>query len=257
MDTAFRQASGVRPIGWEFIALGAIMKSKTRSEVIASMSVDERIEIAVEKSKRLAELLHELERAHANNRYLTYTPNVLGDQIANSMASNAFASMRTASFGYELVRLSALWDKPAKDRTSVPEIVMLIDDPAVKAELKARIELHYPDLHWLRQRAEARFDRDYKLATALPHQVIKSHRLISLRNWRDKWLAHNLDIQFQGPRYGYERKMRKVSHKIADALTRVIEQTSFDYENTIQMCQRHADQLWSNIRWDQPEIPRR
>jgi hypothetical protein len=233
-------------------------RRKSREETVASMCASERIAMAEKKSEQLAELLVEIERAHANNQYLTYSPQVLGDQIGAYMASNAFASVRVAAFGYELVRLSALWDAPAVDRISIPEISLLISSREVKEELRQRINDHYPhsDMAWLRSEAVSRFERSYKTATSTVRKVTKAHRLTSLRNWRDKWFAHNLEIDVIGPKYGYERKMRRVSHKLANALTGVLRQSSFDYDHTVQLCKKHADQLWRNIYWTPPEIPR-
>jgi len=108
------------------------------------MSADDRILEARVKAERLDNLCLEIEAIHANNRYLIYDE-IFSGGLGNTFAGNAFSALRITSFAYEVVRIIALWDGPAKNRISIPEIMMLIDDPVVLAKLKSEFLGGYDD----------------------------------------------------------------------------------------------------------------
>jgi hypothetical protein len=186
------------------------------------MAAAERVELARSKVATLFERCIELERIH---RHLIYREPFQG-ALANTFASNAYASLRTANFGFELIRLCALWDPPRADRISLPEIAALIADSTVVRQLKADFDGWYDgDGDMLRGPwNNRRFNRRLRQALCLTGVVIRSDRLMSVRDHRDKFLAHNLTIPARHtPKYGYERKLRLTTFMIANALTTVLE----------------------------------
>ena len=231
-------------------------RRRNRFEEISEMTVAQRVELARGKAMVLFERCIELERIHANNRHLIYREPLQGT-LAQTFAGNAFASLRVANFGFELIRLCALWDPPRADRISLPEIAALIADGAVIQQLKADFDGWYDgDGDMLRGPwNDRRFKRRLKQALCLTGVVIRSPRLMSVRAHRDKFLAHNLTISTQHtPKYGYERKLRLTTFMIANALTTVLEDRGTDYENTKDICRRHADELWDGLNWSMRPI---
>lgn len=216
------------------------------------MTVADRVAMARTKANTLTDRCLELERAHANNRFLIYE-GVFGDSLDRTFAGNAFAALRVASFGFELIRLTALWDKPSEDRVSIPEIVALIDDPAVRAYLRSDFDAFYVDpANWVLQGPEngRRFDRRWRLAINATHLVMASRRLSAVRQHRDKFLAHNLTIPTtHSARYGYERRLLRTSQRIALSLSTVLEDRGLDYEASRELNRRHAAEFWTGLRW--------
>ena len=230
------------------------MASRDRKRQITVMTTSERLEMAERKAKELSSLILEWERVHANNRHLTYGT-VFAGNLAHTFAGNAFALLRLSSFAYELTRLAALWDRPSEDRVSIPEVSALINDVDVKAALKQKCLSNYsdPDIGFLRSDAEKRFEYNYSMSIRLTDAVLRSRRLKTLRDHRDKWYAHNLEPEVLRPKFGYERKMRLTSQRVANALTGVISDSGFDYADTVRICRKHADEFWQGLSWSPPK----
>jgi hypothetical protein len=226
----------------------------TRLKTIGLMSPSDRVSMARSKANTLTDRCVELERIHANNRFLIYG-SVFGHSLQQTFAGNAFSALRLASFGHELIRLTALWDKPALDRVSIPEIVALLDDPAVQAQLRADFDVpHQTELNWLAGLENGRrFEQRLRHALALTRRVEASERLKALKAHRDKYLAHNLTIA-PGPnaRYGYERKLLRTSQHIALALSSVLENRGLDYAESRILNRRHAAEFWQGLKWELP-----
>ena len=221
------------------------------------MTVAERVAMARSKANTLTDRCLELERAHANNRFLIYE-GVFGASLDRTFAGNAFAALRNASFGFELIRLTALWDRPAEDRVSIPEIVGLIDDEAVRTQLRTEFDAFYSDdTNWILRGPEngRRFERRWRHAIAASRRVLSSVRLDSLRAHRDKFLAHNLTIPTaHSPRYGYERRLLRTSQRIALSLSTVLEDRGLDYEHSREINRKHAIAFWTGLKWANPSV---
>jgi hypothetical protein len=207
------------------------------------------------KGSELAERCIEIARLHANNRFLIYS-DVFEGNLENTFAGNAFASLRFASFGFELIRLTALWDSPAKDRVSIPDIIALIDHPEVQERLKADFDEWYgQEGNLLRGDWNTRrFYRRWRHAVTLGKAIIASGRLRSLKAHRDKFLAHNLTTPTKGtPKFGYERKMLLTTYRVAAALTTALEDKALDYANSHDISRRHANEFWLGLKWTPPD----
>lgn len=231
------------------------MARKDRAAQIATMSVQERIDLARKKADTLFERCAELERIHANNRYLIYSE-LFGGALERTFAGNAYLSLRNANFGFELIRLAALWDRASADRICIPEVLALIDDPAVLAQLKREFDGWYQaDGSFLSgPHNDRRWARAFRVSFGLAPAIMDSGRLTSIRRHRDKFLAHNLTTPVgKSPRYGYERKLRLSTHRIAVALTTLLEDRGVEYDGTRKLCRKHAAEFWDGLSWTLPE----
>lgn len=228
---------------------------KNRAATLRDMSIAERIGMSRDKSNKLTDRCLELERIHANNRFLIYD-SVFDDRLNQTFAGNAFNALCMASFGFELVRLTALWDPPAEDKVSIPEVVALVDDIDVRAQLKNEFDSHY-DGEFLRIVSgpwnHVRFERRWRHMIQLTRCIVNSDRLKTLRSHRNKFLAHNLSIPtHSSPRFGQERKLLRSSQHIALALSTVLEDRGLNYDQSRQMNRRHASEFWKGLSWELP-----
>jgi hypothetical protein len=230
------------------------LKRRDRLQEIALMSTEQRIKLARAKADTLTDRCLEVEGIHANNQFLTYS-NLFGDRLQKTYAGNALAYLQAASFGFELVRLTALWDPPAADKVSIPEIVALIDEPAVVTLLWGDFQKAHgpaPSAETAAWNAR-RFTRALRHAFGLTRAIEQSPRHKSLRAHRDKFFAHNLTITTRpNPRYGYERKLLRASQRIGLALSSVLENRGLDYVGARSLNQRHAAEFWTGLSWSAP-----
>lgn len=98
------------------------------------------------------------------------------------------------------------------------------------------------------------FDR----ALPLVNQIAASQRLRNLVNYRDKNLAHALSESiaesrgdvFQPPKYGFERKLLRVSVSITDRLYLGICNTGFAWDGSRSIARGNAEALWKACRFE-------
>ena len=226
-------------------------KLDARLKKIAAMSTAERITDARSKANELFERCRELERIHANNRYLIYG-DPFGGALANTYAGNAYVSLRNANFGFELMRLAALWDGASADRISIPEVIALILDKDVLAQLKREFDGWYATHGGILRGVhnDRRWMRALRVAFGLGGAIMGNDRIRSIRRHRDKFLAHNLiPPAGKSPRFGYERKLRLSTHGVTNALTTLLEDRGLDYGHSRELCRRHASEFWDGLSW--------
>ncbi|MCF8506243.1 MAG: hypothetical protein K9G59_15130 [Caulobacter sp.] len=218
---------------------------------VLKLSDAEALAAAKAKAKELFGLIGTVMMFHANNRHLIYGKE-LSSQLPNSYAGHAFQNLQAASFGMQLIRLMALWDRASADRTSIPTIAALIDRDSVRAEMR---RLHLGDWHdagpQFLHDTGARFDKLLRRATRWALAVEKSQRVDSLRDHRDAFIAHNLGpaTDYKSPKYGQERRLLATTYRIANMLNVVLNNTSTAYEMTDEMCRKYAEDLWVDCRF--------
>ena len=71
-----------------------------------------------------------MRKLHENNVFIVYSPE-LSSPVPESFAANAFNVFQRGCHQIEIVRLCALWDKPAPDKENILTVVDLIDSPCV------------------------------------------------------------------------------------------------------------------------------
>lgn len=227
-------------------------KRPTRSEQIASMSANDRLELAREKANKLVDHCIELERIHANNRHLIFR-DVFAGNLSHTFAGNAYESLRLTSFSFEVVRLMALWDKPAANVFSIPEVVALIDHPDVIGAARRDCVAQYSHPYEsFASEAALRFDLNVRRVRKLAEAIPKSHRFKTLKKHRNKFYAHNLDDPAVAPKFGYERKLLWSSEKIVNALRGALSSAGLDFPATRELCRRHANEFWQGVSWARP-----
>lgn len=243
------------------------------------MSPSDRVDQARLKSEQLWDFLLELIQTDANNRVVNYSP-TLSSQIPRSHAAHAFGNFQRGLLHLELIRLAALWDGPSMDRFSIPTILGLISNGRVRQRLyrkhvagrrdgtrllgpegltaeelsAARRRIRRSDLAWGRRT----FERQLRFGTVAAMAVLHSRRLRSLRDFRDRFIAHNLDpdeLAKQGrvyvaPKHGAERRLLVTTCKVTDALNGVTRDTCFAYDHSFSYALRNAKSLWEGCRFE-------
>jgi hypothetical protein len=187
---------------------------------VAGMSVDDRIERAMVLSGRVLDHTQFVIHLHASNRELNYSDTV-GRQVPRSFAAHTFNLLRDTQQRFELLRLTALWDDPSDNRESIPTIVELVRSDAVQDELARRCAAQWQgqtvtfardeneeltpevraEIEAIVQQSEASFGdeqaekgrRSLMLAMKASDQMRTSRKLRALVDFRNSYLAHNLD----------------------------------------------------------------
>lgn len=233
------------------------MTTKFDSWLLALSSID-RLLLAKKLCSDLvgrALWVHEL---HESNRIVVYSP-VLAAQIPDSHAAHAFESFRRSNHLFEVTQLCALWDKPGKNRVSIPTLVRLLDHPDVQRLVSEALQEHWGYGSFEKQRA-ATNGRWADEAIELTKQIERSSRLKGLRNYRDKNLAHFLSssndedrgVTFAIPKYGDERRLLRAASRIVWRLYLGVCLADFDFEGAILNARRDAQQLWHNCKFEIP-----
>jgi len=227
------------------------------SKWISNLSDLERIELAREKMSPLIDLIIDIVSLHESNRVIVYSDR-LSKQIPSSYAAHAFNLFQWSSHAYELIRLCALWDKPAVNRESIPTVAALIDSPTIIASLAASIADDWPDdPTWAAARSQWAAHNLQRSVCAV-RSVVRSERLKNLTNHRDKNLAHALSQSvaerrgqvFALPKFGDERKLLRLSINIADRLYSGVSNTSFSFDGTRLIARKNAEALWHSCQFD-------
>lgn len=229
------------------------------------------------RTSKLIDHLCSLYRLQEANAIINYS-DVLVEQISRTRATEAFEQFRTSQFLFQVIRLCALWDGCREDRESIPTIVDLIDSPSIIAtvtaerhasHMAARMydlspsddpEIERAKREWFQRDREEhatieaeRSERHIKAAVALAREVQAKPILKKLQNFRDQYIAHNLDLPVQhgnGPRYGDERYLIRRTVKIADWLHKGLSDTSFLWLDARRQARREARALWINCRFN-------
>jgi hypothetical protein len=250
-------------------------RDRSQLKAIARLSDEERLELADRKANELWNYVTDLIQTHANNRVLTYDRK-LADEVGTSYAAHAFINLRRQMHRMELIRLMALWDGPSLDRFSIPTILALILKPSIFRSLYRRqvgrwsapapMEVEDEEIReWAeaafrrsnREWYKAAFQRTSRNAIAPVLKVVASQRLESLRDYRDRYIAHNLDgpvlansgQDYKPPRYGQERRLLVTTCRVTDALNVLIRGASFDWTGSFRIANKYADHFWGAIRF--------
>jgi hypothetical protein len=238
------------------------------------LTTAKRVQAAKQKTERVVDHLLYLLALHESNTIVVYS-DTLSKQIPRSYAANAFNLFRQCMSHFEIVRLCALWDPPNSpnpDRESIPTVVELIKHPAVINALveetranwvsgmpmdsEAREELSLS----LEQRAhkkaiEARAGIKQSIRRA--RQIERSPLLTSVRNLRNKHLAHSLSEtrrEKKGPvlpvKPGDERKLFLDSLTLVKELHLWVNGRDFLFDNSREIARRNAEELWKHCAFN-------
>ncbi|TIL41993.1 hypothetical protein [Mesorhizobium sp.] len=256
----------------------------------AKLSIDDRLARAKARTDRLVGHTASLFLMQAANATVIYSP-ALAEQIPTSFAAHAFNQFQRSMHLFELVRLTALWDRYGDDRESIPTIVDLIDHKVILAKVVDAERSHYlnhPEprdltpsedpayvamkaawweeyqIKWAEEAGNRAQDR-LKFAIERTREIAASDRLKALIEVRNQ-IAHNLDFQpgtntptepGRTLKYGDEKSLLEDTVLIADALHLALNGTSFMWDDSREQAQRWADELWKNCKFEIPKSGRR
>lgn len=197
---------------------------------IHDLPASERFSLAKQKAERMANFLSHHIALHENNAQLVYSP-ILSSQIGKSYAANAFKVVQEGIHHFEIIQLCTFWDPARLNRYSIPTVVKLVDDPEVINQVFDKVRL--------------------QAAMAKAQELINSEQLKSVKNLRDKHLAHQLEYTYaeqqgtiQPMKYGDEVDLLKETIDIIDALTIGIDGANFDFDEVRYIARNFADALW-------------
>lgn len=252
--------------------------NKPKQPLFHAMPDAERLRLAKRYADSLVDHVAALFTMNAANHLIIYG-DTLAKQVPPSYAAHAFNQFRQSMHLFELVRLCALWDSPAKDRESIPTVLALVDKPEIIQEAADRGRALYANelqevnlspgatpeqraamragLDGLRQRLAEEQAADvlarYDEARSQAATVTASAELAALRSFRDRYIAHNLNLaepdpkqptEVSGPKYGDENKLLETTVEIADRLHRALNGTAFDWQGSRRIAAENAQALW-------------
>gem|GEM_PF-2012890 len=260
------------------------MKSpRTAADAIIEMDAPARVELAKVKITNVVERISALLALAEHNALIVYSP-LLAGQIPASTAGHAFNVFQKAMHNHEIVQLCALWDKPDATlaHNSIPTVHALIDDDAVIEELLAEVRGFWPSIptqvvkvegsriddeeieailaDYNRRTGEEEADKARidlaRLRSEIP-ATISSPMFVSVKNMRDRYLAHALDgtrAEKRGEvvpmKYGDERKLLEITTDAIETLYLWVKGTHFDLDDNRKLQARYAQALWGNCRFE-------
>lgn len=237
--------------------------------------------MASTKAGRISSYLHDVVDLHESNEIIQYSP-TLRDQIPRSYAANAYNVFQDAMQRYEIVRICAFWDFPSLDNYSLLTVDALLDHSEIPDLVSARaksdwlqidIELVGQDklapadkqaadeaLAIMRERdatTEANNARSVlQEALAELREIAKSETLRSVKNARNKYLAHTLESTREERRsvvapmnHGDEGALLDRTLRIAGKLQLAIAGGNVEWEDVRRIARREAQALWGSCRF--------
>ncbi|RYY06023.1 MAG: hypothetical protein EON55_24380, partial [Alphaproteobacteria bacterium] len=131
----------------------------------------------------------ELVAMHEANAVVLYSDK-LSAQIPRSYAANAFRRFQTSMAGFEVIRICACWQVPDLNDASIPNILGLIQDAAVRAAITADVEAGSQLAIQTAMATHVLQHVDDAVRRAAAVQA--DPRFNAVLNHRNRYLAHNL-----------------------------------------------------------------
>jgi hypothetical protein len=248
-----------------------------------SWNTRQRVDEAKRVTDRVLDHIHYLLDLHENNAIILYS-DTLSKQIPRPYAANAFNVFQSAMHQIEIVRLCALWDDPPHIETeSIPTIIALIDDPEVLEALAEETRSHHTSIPTVVFKSEPESEQEERIvaeafdqanaefgnsqaaraleslrsAITQSKQIRESSRLASIRNLRNKHLAHSVRVTKQEKRqaekgtaiapakYHDERIILDETIPIVEALSGWVRGASISLEDSRETDREYATALWS------------
>jgi hypothetical protein len=249
--------------------------------VFEHLTTTERIDLAKTTIGRVLDHFLYLLELHANNLFVVYSP-MLVSQIPPSFAANAFNVFQRSMYQIEIVRLCAIWDKADPNKESIPTVVKLIDTKEIIEMLADKLRRQWPgisgdvlnpsddpQLAAIEQEAyrnseiefgneqAAQVKMDLMQAISDARTILKSPRLTSVVNARDKHLAHSLTKtrrEKHAPvppmKNGDETDLLNASIPIVERLYRGITNRGFSIKDSQDIDQENATALWNGCKFN-------
>jgi len=230
---------------------------------VVALSPADRLVLAKQRTNELVDHMISLIAMHESNLIIMKT-DVLSRQIPSSYAAHAFNNFRFSMAGFEVVRLCAFWEPPDPQDVSIPNVLNLFDDPQVRSEIRLAVtkseyrsnideDVFASISEEMSQEIDARIDNTLAKARA----VESSPRLKSVRNFRHKFLAHNLK-KTRAEEAGPVAPMKNddvdwlfgETEAIVDGLHHGLNRTGFDWSGSHEISKRQAESLWHGTKFE-------
>lgn len=227
-----------------------------------SLSAVSRIAAAKRKLKAIEKETWALLHVHENNKFLNYS-SLLTKQVRNSYAAHAFVALQDTSLLYEIAHVCSLWDKPRKllsEENSIPAITNLINHPEVIATLVSEANEHFGSSTGGRAVTGPRrkaCEASLAFAVTFEKRVSGSPRLMRLRNFRDKFVAHRLSETRLEKRsgvpltqYGDEGWLLYRTLVLYQKLELGVAHNSVDIVEQLRLVRHHTQCLWADAKFN-------
>jgi len=247
---------------------------------IEDLSPEERAELAKSRIRKVADQIDALLHLHESNRILIYTDTVTS-KIPRSHAANTYNLISDCLFGYQLVRLCALWDDPSrKDRASLPVVAELIRNKNVRRILAceryswhsrrgARILNPSHEVEVYTQQLSATEAYGQRLGRRNARSTIRSmlrcikssdeiqlsEELIALKGFRNDHVAHCLQYDKATvnarpeAKFGHEEQLLEKTLELVRLFALDLAGTNYSWEEYRQQHKRCASELWQSIEF--------
>jgi len=255
------------------------MAKTTKAKWPDGLAIEQRINLAKYKVKKLVDHLRHVIAIHESNKILVYS-DALSKQIPQSYGAHTFNLLQDSQYRYELVRLCALWDASQPDRESIPTIVTLISDDDIRKALVKETEDHWVDLTATYLPADQNYDdetrraidasirtseqefgakearkahRWLKSAEKMVERVRKCPRFLALIDMRNHHVAHNLSAgakkkaHHATSKYGDENWLLELSIRIVDRLNLGVCGSSFGWDDSRRIAEKQARAFWNGV----------
>jgi hypothetical protein len=247
--------------------------------VYENRDIQWRITEAKRVTERVVDHVHYLLDIHENNAVVIYS-DTLSKQIPKSYAANAFNVFREAMHQIEVVRLCALWDQAHIDHETITTIIGLIEGPGVIEALAEEARAQYGNVssegdkdlsEELKEAVQKKYrqfgDEHATKATAALSAAIqearalrKSPELTSIRNLRNKHIAHHLtqskEEKESGPiepmRHGDDQPLLEKTVSIVEALYCWVNGVGLSFKDSQAIDRKYADALWKSCTFSIP-----
>jgi hypothetical protein len=239
----------------------------SKNNIFHKWSNDKRWERAAFVADKLIDHVTDLIHINASNDWVVYGP--LAKQIPLSFAANTFNRFRHAVHHYELIRLTAIWDKAREDRVSFPTLLELLSFPEAERLLKCGVFIHWAGcgtsedeeptnrlrrmiLKRAKEKMAAAPDEMKKL-TKECKEIIASNELKALLSFRDQYIAHNLDFSNREdadqlkPKNKDETDLLEKSIPIASGFQQLLNGSDFGFNISREHAKKNAEELWGKV----------
>jgi hypothetical protein len=247
------------------------------SRFLENTCAPERFSLAKARAAKLVHHIAPLFLMHEANAVIIYSQQ-LSEQIPRSYAAHAFNQFQHSMHLFEIIRLCAIWDKPNPDRESIPTIIALFNTPELIDQLVTEVRASYANAPpgkfydgddaqematkkswWKRERETIirqveKVTRDkLSFAVGKAAEIQQSSRLKRLVQFRDRYIAHNLDIaqpamsdeaSVEHLKYGDETTLLADTVAVASALHQGLTFGAFDWNGSRAIARRNARALW-------------
>lgn len=249
-----------------------------------NLTPQQRVTAAELKIDQVHNNMRELIAIHANNEIIIYSDK-LRTQIPSSNAAAAYNVFQNSMMGHELVRLCALWETADEHSRCLPTIVELVDCAEVIELLANSAANHF---QWsmdaanlpngegpssqvaveiesenkkIRVEESSRAKGGLLKAIVDSRETINSSILKSVKNYRNKYLAHSLDQTraeknqvVAPPKYDDERILLNRSLLIIETFSLWIRGINLSLDENLKYRRKEAGELWNNCTFAIPNF---